>query len=115
MGTQRKEEDVEEDVGAKIEKYEAYLNETLRRDLRLCLEQRDRIYTEQADLLGKDTRIHFSLFFLEIKPERFPRHGRAAQNSSDYTGSYFKNSKVYDGVKSRKAGHPFWPQTKNRR
>jgi hypothetical protein len=42
----------EEDVEAKIEKYETYLNETLRRDLRLCLEERDRIYTEQADLLG---------------------------------------------------------------
>ena len=48
-----KEEEKEEDVEAKIAKYEAYLNDTLRGDLRLCLEERDKLYTEQADLLGK--------------------------------------------------------------
>ena len=46
-------EEEKEDVEAKIAKYEAYLNDTLRGDLRLCLEERDKLYTEQADLLGK--------------------------------------------------------------
>jgi hypothetical protein len=50
----------EKDIQAKIEKFETYLNETLRRDLRLCLEERDRIYSEQADLLGMALPTFFS-------------------------------------------------------
>jgi hypothetical protein len=42
----------EEKIQSKIERFESYLNERLREDLRLCLEQRDSIFTEQADLLG---------------------------------------------------------------
>ncbi len=46
------EEEGEEKIQSKIERFESYLNERLREDLRLCLEQRDSIFTEQADLLG---------------------------------------------------------------
>jgi len=41
----------------KIERYENYLNEVLRKDLEKCLEARDKIYTEQADYLALRTSI----------------------------------------------------------
>ena len=42
----------EEDKAAKVRRYEAFLNETLRGDLRRCLEERDGVYQEQAEYLA---------------------------------------------------------------
>ena len=36
----------------KVQRYETFLNERLRGDLRKCLEQRDKIYEEQAEYLA---------------------------------------------------------------
>ena len=36
----------------KVQRYETFLNERLRGDLRKCLEQRDKIYQEQAEFLA---------------------------------------------------------------
>ena len=36
----------------KVQRYETFLNERLRGDLRKCLEQRDKIYEEQAEFLA---------------------------------------------------------------
>ena len=39
------------DVNSKIARFETFLNETLRSDLRKTYELRDKIYTEQAEYL----------------------------------------------------------------
>ena len=42
----------EQDSLEKVQRYETFLNERLRGDLRKCLEQRDKIYEEQAEFLA---------------------------------------------------------------
>ena len=42
----------------KVEQYEVFLNDTLRGDLRKMLEQRDVIYSEQAEFLALRNSIH---------------------------------------------------------
>jgi hypothetical protein len=59
------EEEGEEKIQSKIERFESYLNDRLREDLRLCLQQRDSIYTEQADLLGTAGPQFFYLSYQE--------------------------------------------------
>ena len=41
-----------EDVNTKIARFETFLNETLRTDLKRTLELRDKIYEEQAEYLA---------------------------------------------------------------
>ena len=41
-----------DDIKDKIQQYEEFLNETLRNDLRKLLEDRDKIYEEQAEFLS---------------------------------------------------------------
>ena len=42
----------EQNTTDKVHRYETFLNERLRGDLRKCLEQRDKIYEEQAEFLA---------------------------------------------------------------
>ena len=42
----------EQNTSDKVHRYETFLNERLRGDLRKCLEQRDKIYEEQAEFLA---------------------------------------------------------------
>ena len=46
----------------KVQRYETFLNERLRGDLRKCLEQRDKIYEEQAEFLALRNSIQGLLF-----------------------------------------------------
>ena len=46
----------------KVQRYENFLNERLRGDLRKCLEQRDKIYEEQAEFLALRNSIQGLLF-----------------------------------------------------
>ncbi|XP_023332095.1 protein UXT homolog [Eurytemora carolleeae] len=41
-----------EEIREKILRYETHLNETLRNDLKTCLELRDKVYSEQAEFLA---------------------------------------------------------------
>ena len=52
----------EQDSLEKVQRYETFLNERLRGDLRRCLEQRDKIYEEQAEFLALRNSIQGLLF-----------------------------------------------------
>ena len=55
-----------DDIKDKIQQYEEFLNETLRTDLKKLLEDRDKIYEEQAEFLSLRNSIKAGCIILYI-------------------------------------------------
>ena len=55
-----------DDIKDKIQQYEEFLNETLRNDLRKLLEDRDKIYEEQAEFLSLRNSIKAGCILIQM-------------------------------------------------
>ena len=80
------------DISAKIARYENFLNETLRTDLKKTLERRDEIYTEQAEYLALRNSIN-AIKLADLVP------GEPLKTKVDLGCNFYCQAKVGDPSK----------------
>lgn len=80
------------DVGDKILKYEQFLNDKLLPDLKAVFEERDKLYTEQAEFLALQNSID------AIKAAKL-REGEPLKVQTDLGCNFYVNARVSDPSK----------------
>ena len=81
-----------EDVNTKVARFETFLNETLRTDLKRTLELRDKIYEEQAEYLALRNSIN-AIKLAELVP------GEPLKTKVDLGCQFYCQARVEDPTK----------------